>query len=76
MFLPDYKYPPNPIKLAGDFFQLLFASCQFYVFKVESDPNYSDYPGGQNTEMICGSKPVEELLAEENPVPDFITSTK
>ena len=76
MYLPHYTFTPNPIKLGGDFLQLLFASCQFYVFKIEQSEDYSKYPGGQNTETILEPKTVEDLLAEDNPTPDFITTTK
>ncbi|XP_023211668.1 piezo-type mechanosensitive ion channel component 2-like [Centruroides sculpturatus] len=72
LYLPDNKEPPEVSKILVEFFQLLFACCQFYVFSIEMSPNAESYKGGSNKE-------ISNLLFEEkqeNLVSDFITFTK
>lgn len=69
LFLPNFSLPPNAYKILVDFIQLLFASCQLYVFSIEATPESDNYEGGSNKE-ISYPKPGEVL---ENPVSDFVT---
>uniref|UniRef100_A0A915JZE0 Piezo domain-containing protein n=1 Tax=Romanomermis culicivorax TaxID=13658 RepID=A0A915JZE0_ROMCU len=66
LYLPNYTPQPNPFVLIGDFFVLLFACCQLYVFRVESVYG-ANYEGGDNA-------PIDTSL--QNAVPNFINYTK
>ncbi len=56
-------------RIAADFVQLLFASCQLYVFRLERAPDAHVYPGGDNREIVSVKKvrkppsPVDEEQA-------------
>ncbi|GAB6019982.1 hypothetical protein CHUAL_002736 [Chamberlinius hualienensis] len=51
LYLPDFEKPLPAYKLAVDFFQLLFACCQLFVFQIERSPNSESYEGGSNKEL-------------------------
>ncbi|KFM82292.1 Piezo-type mechanosensitive ion channel component 2, partial [Stegodyphus mimosarum] len=69
LFLPDFQSPPNATKIVADFFQLLFACCQLFVFQIETSPISELYEGGNNKEINFD-------VPEPNPIPDFVTCTK
>jgi len=56
--------------------QFVLASCQLYVFGIESGPDACAYPGGLNTEIHYEDDVADSYLPEKNPVPDFISFTK
>ena len=64
------KHQMNNILFAADFVQLLFASCQLYVFRLEREHDAHTYPGGDNREIVSVKKvrkppsPVDEAQAE------------
>lgn len=50
LFLPNYDVKPNRYFLLGDFFVLLMASAQLYVFRIEKSPTTSaSFEGGDNS---------------------------
>ncbi|KAG8198468.1 hypothetical protein JTE90_022198 [Oedothorax gibbosus] len=69
LFLPDFQSPPSTNKVVADFFQLLFACCQLFVFRIETSPIAGLYEGGSNKE-------IDFDRSEANPIPDFVTCTK
>ncbi|GAU96230.1 hypothetical protein RvY_07704-3 [Ramazzottius varieornatus] len=73
LYLPDAFFPPKAIILIGDFFQLLFACCQWRVFNLELIYANEQYEGGSNENIIRSNK-YRRIF--ENPVPDFMTYTK
>lgn len=73
LFFPDYQDPPEAHKIIADFFQLLFASCQLFVFQIETGPFAEMYEGGSNKEINFEDG---DASANPNPIPDFVTYTK
>lgn len=69
LFLPNFQVPPNTHKVVADFFQLLIACCQLFVFRIETSPIAELYEGGNNKEINFENP-------EPNPIPDFTTCTK
>ncbi|GIY39704.1 piezo-type mechanosensitive ion channel component, partial [Caerostris extrusa] len=69
LFLPNFQVPLNTTKIVADFFQLLFACCQLFVFHIETSPVAGLYEGGSNKEIDFNNP-------EPNPIPDFVTCTK
>ncbi|XP_055941202.1 piezo-type mechanosensitive ion channel component 2-like isoform X4 [Argiope bruennichi] len=69
LFLPNFQNPLNTAKIVADFFQLLFACCQLFVFRIETSPVAGLYEGGSNKE-------IDFAHPEPNPIPDFVTCTK
>ncbi|GFX66771.1 piezo-type mechanosensitive ion channel component 1 [Trichonephila clavipes] len=69
LFLPNFQNAPNATKVVADFFQLLFACCQLFVFRIETSPVAGLYEGGSNKE-------IDFTRPEPNPIPDFVTCTK
>uniref|UniRef100_T1IYG5 Uncharacterized protein n=1 Tax=Strigamia maritima TaxID=126957 RepID=T1IYG5_STRMM len=71
LFSPDYLKPPHAYKLTVDFFLLLFASCQLWVFAIERKPGAENYEGGSNQEIIYISN-----YPANNTMTDYVTYTK
>ncbi|GIY02294.1 piezo-type mechanosensitive ion channel component [Caerostris darwini] len=69
LFLPNFQVPLNTTKIVADFFQLLFACCQLFVFHIETSPVAGLYEGGSNKEIDFNNP-------EPNPIPDFVTCKK
>ncbi|GFQ76286.1 piezo-type mechanosensitive ion channel component [Trichonephila clavata] len=69
LFLPNFQHAPSATKVVADFFQLLFACCQLFVFRIETSPVAGLYEGGSNKE-------IDFTRPEPNPIPDFVTCTK
>lgn len=69
LFLPNFQAPPDTRKIVADFFQLLIACCQLFVFHIETSPIAELYEGGNNKEINFDNP-------EPNPIPDFATCTK
>lgn len=82
MYLPNFnrEKSPSTLFLIGDFFVFLCASCQLYVFQIDSGPNAETYEGGDNCPIEYRrkqkSKDSEQSEQFVNPVPNFITYTK
>ncbi|ESO01036.1 hypothetical protein HELRODRAFT_192356 [Helobdella robusta] len=67
LYLPDYENPPNPRKLIGDYFQLLFACLQWNVFSIEA--HKLEEFGGDDNESI-----IDRLNKKvKNPQSDFLS---
>ncbi|CAL1285853.1 unnamed protein product [Larinioides sclopetarius] len=69
LFLPNFQESLNTSKIVADFFQLLFACCQLFVFRIETSPVAGLYEGGSNKE-------IDFAHLEPNPIPDFVTCSK
>ncbi|XP_077982492.1 piezo-type mechanosensitive ion channel component 2-like [Glandiceps talaboti] len=67
LYLPNYIDPPDAKKMVADFFQLLFVSLQWQVFRVET--KIQDQYGGGDNDMVDKEGPVEQ-----NPVPNFMNN--
>lgn len=68
LYLPDYLTPPNSYKLIADFFQLLFVSLQWRVFRHEMASGVDEPDGGTN-EDITPEVEAKSVI----PVEDFTT---
>ncbi|KAK3085436.1 hypothetical protein FSP39_003276 [Pinctada imbricata] len=71
LFLPDFNYPPEAIKLVADFFLLLFVCLQWLVFRMEAtfrreQQKLDEYGGGDNSDIL-----VEVEANRPVPVLDF-----
>lgn len=77
LYLPNYLNMPDPYYLIGDFFVLLMASAQCYVFRIETSSQALSFEGGDNAPIpqtsIAGG---EDGRSIRNPTPNFITYTK
>ncbi|XP_064467318.1 piezo-type mechanosensitive ion channel component 2-like isoform X2 [Ornithodoros turicata] len=71
LYLPNFENPPTAAKILVDFFQLVFACCQLYVFALEKGGNSG---GGSNEEIYNGRG---HFTGESpNPIPDFTSYNK
>ncbi|XP_065315038.1 piezo-type mechanosensitive ion channel component 2-like isoform X2 [Gordionus sp. m RMFG-2023] len=67
LYLPDFLVPPSSYKISTDFFQLLFATCQLCVFRIEfhdpSAPQPFNPPDISLSQAKCsGSKSQASIL--------------
>lgn len=58
LFLPNYEVKPNQYFLIGDFFVLLMASAQMYVFRIEQSPSASSMSEGGDNAPIWHYNPL------------------